>query len=135
MMAGLLFGINTRIFKQGLLVVSFLGMSASLYILANTQSVFWMIMMNFTIGLSFRTFIPYLLNLANQVDDGTGEKRTALLLVGFNIGSAFAPVTINLFSKLLHLTTVKSIYLMEALIVLIIAIATCIHVCYKKYKI
>lgn len=135
MMAGLLFGINTRIFKQWLLVVSFLGMSVSLYVLANTQSVFWMIMMNFTIGLSFRTFIPYLLNLANQVDDGMGERRTALLLVGFNIGSAFAPVTINLFSKLLHLSTVKSIYLMEAFIVLIIAIATGVHVCYKQYKI
>ena len=122
MLAGLLFGRNMQLFKDWLLPLAFSGLSLSLFFLANSQQVWLVFLFNFTTGLCFRTFIPFLLNKANQTSDGSGEKRTALLLAAFNIGSAFAPISIRLLQHLLGLRTVRGIYQAEALLVFLIAV-------------
>ena len=122
MLAGLLFGRNMQLFKDWLLPLAFSGLSLSLFFLANSQQVWLVILFNFTTGLCFRTFIPFLLNKANQTSDGSGEKRTALLLAAFNIGSAFAPISIRRLQHLLGLQTVRGIYQAEALLVFLIAV-------------
>lgn len=134
MLAGLLFGCHVRIFKEWLLPVAFSGLSLSLFILANSQSVLPMMVINFFIGLCFRTFMPYLLNLANQVKDGSGERRTSLLLIGFNIGSAMTPVTIKMLENMLNLRQIKDIYLVESALVALIVVATLALVIASKWK-
>ena len=135
MLAGLLFGRNMQIFKDWLLPLAFSGLSVSLFFLANSQQVWLVILLNFTIGLCFRTFIPFLLNKANQTSDGSGEKRTALLLAAFNIGSAFAPISIRLLQHLLSLQTVKDVYQAEAFFVLLIAVGAGLVTFYSRKNI
>ncbi|MGZ7278091.1 MFS transporter, partial [Streptococcus pyogenes] len=77
MSAGLLFGRNMQLFKEWLLPIAFSGLSLSLFLLANSRQVWMVLVLNFFIGLCFRTFMPFLLNKANQSSDGGGEKRTA----------------------------------------------------------
>ena len=93
-----------------------------------------MILLNFTIGLCFRTFIPFLLNKANQASDGGGEKRTALLLAAFNIGSAFAPVSIRFLQKLFNLQAIREVYLTEAILVMLIAVGAGLLTLHSKVK-
>ena len=135
MLAGLLFGRNMQIFKDWLLPLAFSGLSVSLFFLANSQQVWLVFLLNFTIGLCFRTFIPFLLNKANQTSDGSGEKRTALLLAAFNIGSAFAPISIRLLQHLLSLQTVKDVYQAEAFFVLLIAVGAGLVTFYSRKNI
>ena len=135
MIAGLIFGRNMQIFKDWLLPLAFSGLSLSLFFLANSQQVWLVILLNFTIGLCFRTFIPFLLNKANQTSDGSGEKRTALLLAAFNIGSAFAPISIRLLQHLLGLQTVRDVYQAEAFLVLLIAVGAGLVTFYSRKNI
>ncbi len=134
MLAGLLFGRNMQLFKDWLLPLAFSGLSLSLFFLANSQQVWLVILFNFTTGLCFRTFIPFLLNKANQTSDGSGEKRTALLLAAFNIGSAFAPISIRLLQHLLGLQTVRGVYQAEALLVFLIAVGAGLLTLRSKIK-
>ena len=134
MLAGLLFGRNMQLFKDWLLPLAFSGLSLSLFFLANSQQVWLVILFNFTTGLCFRTFIPFLLNKANQTSDGSGEKRTALLLAAFNIGSAFAPISIRLLQHLLGLQTVRGVYQAEALLVFLIAVGAGVLTLRSKIK-
>lgn len=132
MSAGLLFGRNMQLFKEWLLPIAFSGLSLSLFLLANSQQVWMVLVLNFFIGLCFRTFMPFLLNKANQSSDGGGEKRTALLLAGFNVGSALAPVSIRIMQNLLSLRYVKDIYLTESLLLTIIAIGAILATIFSK---
>lgn len=134
MLAGLLFGRNMQLFKDWLLPLAFSGLSLSLFFLANSQQAWLVILLNFTIGLCFRTFIPFLLNKANQASDGGGEKRTALLLAAFNIGSAFAPVSIRFLQKLFNLQAIREVYLTEAILVMLIAVGAGLLTLHSKVK-
>lgn len=122
--AGFLFGRAEALFKEWLLPLAFSLLALSLVGLALFQQVWLIMLMCLLAGLAFRTFIPFLLNRANQVKDGSGEGRTSLLLAGFNIGSAFAPVSVRLLQTAFSLPTVATIYLAEALLVLLIAAVT-----------
>jgi len=124
--SGFLFGRAEAFFKQWLLPLAFSLLALSLLGLALTHQVWLLMLMCLLSGLSFRTFIPFLLNRANQVTDGSGEQRTSLLLAGFNIGSAFAPVSVRLLQNLFQLKTVSSIYLVEAGLVFLLALLTLI---------
>ncbi|MET3558529.1 MFS family permease [Streptococcus rupicaprae] len=124
MSAGLLFGKAVLLFKHWLLPLALAGMGLSLLSLGLTKSLALVMLCNITIGLSFRSFIPYLMNLANQVSDGSGERRTALLLMGFNIGSAFAPVSIKILQNVLYLKEVKAIYLVEGVFLCLLALGS-----------
>ncbi|MGT2756622.1 MFS transporter [Streptococcus ovuberis] len=134
MSAGLLFGKSIQLFKQWLLPVALTGMGVSLLCLGLTRNLSLVLLSNIAIGLAFRSFVPYLMNLANQVSDGSGERRTALLLMGFNIGSAFAPVSIKVLQNMLHLKEVKSIYLVEGLFLCFLAIGSFALMVIKNQK-
>lgn len=122
MAAGFLFGRAESLLGNWLLPLAFTGLSLSLLGLALGHQAWVAMLMCLLAGLSFRTFVPFLLSRANQVEDGSGERRTSLLLAGFNIGSAFAPVSVRLLQMLLSLDQVAGIFLVEATLVLVIAL-------------
>ncbi|MEY8461851.1 MFS transporter [Streptococcus merionis] len=133
MSAGFLFGKARLFFKEWLLPVSFALLGLSLLGLALTDQIWVMLVCIFLIGLAFRTFVPYLLDLANQVSDNSGERRTSLLLMAFNIGLAFAPVTLNFIQRIFHFNYISHIFIAESLMVFVIAIGASFY-SFKSFR-
>lgn len=124
MIAGVLFGSIVLRTKKWTLPISFFVLGASLFMIALSKNLMSISFAVIVCGFSFRTFIPYLFNEVNQEKNGNSEKSTSLLLIGFNVGAAFAPVSISLFGKLLPTKENTGLFLAEGIIMMLLAFST-----------
>ncbi|CRH22722.1 MFS transporter [Carnobacterium maltaromaticum] len=122
MLAGFLFGRTLTFTKSWTVAISFLGLGISLFIIAYSQTIIWISIASIFCGFSFRTFVPYLFNEVNQNQAGNSERDTALLLIGFNLGAAFTPMSIALLERIIPFKDSSGIFFTEGLIMFLLAI-------------
>ena len=122
MLAGFLFGRTLTFTKNWTVAISFLGLGISLFIIAYSQTIIWISIASIFCGFSFRTFVPYLFNEVNQNQAGNSERDTALLLIGFNLGAAFTPMSIALLERIIPFKDSSGIFFTEGLIMFLLAI-------------
>lgn len=124
MLAGVIFGRLVTVTKEWTLTISFLGLGIAMWIIAYSNSVMITAIASLLCGFSFRIFIPYLFNQVNQTQKSHSERNTSILLIGFNIGAAFAPISISFIQQLLSLNNQASIFVTEGVIMFVLAIGT-----------
>lgn len=135
MTAGFLFGPIYTVTKQWTLPLAFFVMSIGMLMIGFSNQV-WLTGLGAMIcGFSFRTFIPYLFNQTNSRSGQKAAFRTSLLLVGFNLGSAFSPYGIALIESVSNFSTIRGIFFSEAILLLILAIITVGIVFWKRERI
>lgn len=134
MTAGASFGSIVTITKKWTLPLSFIVLSFSMFMIAYSQNLVSISFAVLLCGFSFRTFIPYLFNEVNQDSNGNSEKSTSLLLIGFNIGAAFAPISISLLGNILPSKENTDIFMAEGMIMILLAFCTVISTITKKQK-
>lgn len=132
MTAGMLFGTIVTITKQWTLPISFLILGISMFMIAFSQNLVSISFAVLICGFSFRTFIPYLFNEVNQDTKGNSEKSTSLLLIGFNIGAAFAPISISILGNILSLNENTDIFIAEGSIMILLSLGTLFSIVRKK---
>ncbi|MGM0217314.1 MFS transporter [Enterococcus sp. AZ126] len=132
MTAGMLFGTIVTITKQWTLPISFLTLGISMFMIAFSQNLVSISFAVLICGFSFRTFIPYLFNEVNQDTKGNSEKSTSLLLIGFNIGAAFAPISISILGNILSLNENTDIFIAEGSIMILLSLGTLFSIVRKK---
>ncbi|MGY3778751.1 MFS transporter [Isobaculum melis] len=135
MTAGALFGSIVTLTKKRTLPISFFVLGISMFMIAFAQNLVSVSFAAILCGFSFRTFIPYLFNEVNQDTKGNSEKSTSLLLIGFNIGAAFAPISISILGNILPSKENTDIFIAEGIIMLLLAFGTTISIIKKKQKI
>lgn len=124
MAAGFSFGQVFQLTKHWTMPVAFLVMSGAMLLIGLSNSVLLTGIGAMICGFSFRTFIPYLFNQINNGPAHQAAFRTSLLLVGFNIGSAFSPYGIALIDSLSLFGTIRGTFFSEALILFCLALLT-----------
>lgn len=117
MTAGLLFGRTVHFLKKWTISVSFIGMSIAMLLLATAPNMIVASIAVVTCGLSFRTFVPYVINEVNQ-NSTNAEANTSMLLIFFNVGTAFTPITLSLVQKAFPLLNQSGLFYGEALLML-----------------
>ncbi|MFV0559028.1 MAG: MFS transporter [Enterococcus sp.] len=131
MVAGMLFGRIFLVFKQQSLVIAFGLLAIAMFLFAFSQTLVMAIIAALLCGFGFRTFIPYLFNEVNQQSDES-ERNTAILLIAFNLGVAFSPISIAIFQGILPILNDAGLFIGEG--VLMLLIATIIGITNKKRK-
>ncbi len=131
MVAGMLFGRIFLVFKQQSLVIAFGLLAIAMFLFAFSQTLVMAIIAALLCGFGFRTFIPYLFNEVNQQSDES-ERNTAILLIVFNLGAAFSPISIAIFQGILPILNDAGLFIGEG--VLMLLIATIIGITNKKRK-
>lgn len=121
MTAGMFFGKTVRILKKRTISVSFICMSVAMLLLAIAPNMLIASIAVIICGLSFRTFIPYVFNKINQ-SSKNAEVNTSKLLIFFNIGTAFTPITISLLQKAFPFLNQSGLFYGEALLMLVLAL-------------
>ncbi len=120
MLAGILFGRLVIVTKKWTLPLAFVGLALSMFLTAFAPNIIVASIAAILCGLAFRTFIPYLFNEVNQQSDNA-EKSTSILLMAFNLGAAFAPITIAVFQQLLPVLNQQGLFIGEGILMLILA--------------
>lgn len=121
MLAGFLFGRIHRWMKHYILPVAFLGFAFSLLLIGFSSTLLTTSIAVTLSGFSFRLVVPYLFNAINQDRTGRATRNTSLLLVGFNLGAAFAPLGVSLIEKVSFIPGTAGIFLFEAVVLLLLA--------------
>lgn len=127
----MLFGRIFLVFKQQSLVIAFGLLAIAMFLFAFSQTMVMSIIAAILCGFGFRTFIPYLFNEINQQSDGA-ERNTAILLIVFNLGAAFSPISIAFFQGILLILSDAGLFIGEGLLMLLIA--TIIGITNKRRK-
>ncbi|MGG5341389.1 MFS transporter [Enterococcus sp. AZ192] len=135
MIAGFLFGPIFSVTKQWTLPLSFLMMSLAMLVIGLSDRV-WITGIGAMIcGFAFRTFIPYIFNRVNNDSGQKAASRMSLLLVGFNLGSAFSPYGIALIERISNFLSIRGIFFLEAVLLLLLAVITIGNIFWKRIRI
>lgn len=134
MSAGFLFGKTLNVLKKYIVPVSFTLMGTSLLIIGLSNSVFVTAIGAILCGFSFRTFIPYLFNKVNSSPSINAGLSTSLLLVGFNLGSAFSPYGIAIIERLNIFGSIRGVFYTEAIILFVFAATGLVFISLKGIR-
>ncbi|MDA3972762.1 MFS transporter [Enterococcus thailandicus] len=134
MSAGFLFGKTLNLLKKYIVPVSFSFMGLALLIMGLSNSVLVTALGAILCGFSFRTFIPYLFNKVNSSPSINPGLATSLLLVGFNLGSAFSPYGIAIIERLNIFGSIRGIFYTEAIILFVFAIVGLVFISISSMK-
>lgn len=118
MIAGFMFGTIFKITKSYTLPIVFLVMSFAMCIIGASNSILLTGISAIICGFAFRIFIQDLFNKVNSASSSNGSFTTSLLLVGFNLGSAFSPYGIVLIEKFLDNSSIRNIFYFEGILLL-----------------
>lgn len=128
MMAGFMFGNVFKITRKYTLPIAFLVMSVAMFMIGLSNSVLLTGVSAVICGFAFRTFIPYLFNKVNSASSSNAGFTTALLLVGFNLGSALSPYTMAIIENLLGNGSIRNIFYFEGAILLLFSFVGGVYV-------
>ena len=121
MIAGIIFGRLVVSLKHWTLPTTFASLALAMFLIAAASDMFTASLAAVIGGLSFRTFIPYLFNAVNQ-QVASSEKNTSILLIAFNLGTAFAPVTIALFQRIFPVLENAGLFIGEGIVMFLLAV-------------
>jgi MFS family permease len=124
MSAGFLFGRVFKVTKHWTMPFAFLLMGLAMALIGFSDRVLVTGIGAMICGFSFRTFIPYLFNQVNNGSAHQAVRRTSLLLVAFNFGSAFSPYGIAMIDSLSEFSSIRGTFFSEAILLLLLAAIT-----------
>ncbi|WP_314062096.1 MFS transporter [uncultured Vagococcus sp.] len=123
MVAGFLFSPVVARLKAWTLPLAFIGLSLAMLLIALSTNLVTASLAVVLCGISFRTFVPYIFNEVNQPTNN-GKKNTSVLLIAFNLGAAFAPISIAIFYRLLPNLSQSGLFISEALMMCLLAVGS-----------
>ena len=130
MVAGFFFGKLFTWLGQRIVSLSIAGMAAMLILLAFSNTLWLVYLCGGMTGFFFRLFVPYVFNSVNQAKFNQ-EKRTAILLITFNLGAALSPIVIGALQAVLPAITNNRLFLFEGIL---LGCLLGIRLCQKKFS-
>lgn len=133
MISGFLFGKVYNKIHNFILPVGFSIVALAMFIIGYANSLQLIILAGFLVGFGFRVMMPCLTNIINNSNLQNKALSTSLLLVAYNLGSAFAPYGSLIIQKLSWTNNLRGIFYIDCIGFLFLALITLIVNLVKKF--
>ncbi len=115
MISGFLFGKMYKIFKNYIMSVGFTITALAMFIIGISNTSWMTVLGGFLVGFGFRVMMPCLTNIVNSSHLKNPTLATSLLLVAYNLGSAFAPYGSMLIQKFSWTSDLRGIFYVDGI--------------------
>ena len=115
MISGFLFGKMYNIFKNYIMSVGFTITALAMFIIGISNASWMTVLGGFLIGFGFRVMMPCLTNIVNSSHLKNPTLATSLLLVAYNLGSAFAPYGSMLIQKFSWTSDLRGVFYVDGI--------------------
>ena len=115
MISGFLFGKMYNIFKNYIMSVGFTITALAMFIIGNSNTSWMTVLGGFLVGFGFRVMMPCLTNIVNSSHLKNPTLATSLLLVAYNLGSAFAPYGSMLIQKFSWTSDLRGVFYVDGI--------------------
>lgn len=134
MISGFLFGKLYKILKNYILSVGFIITAIAMIIIGLSHTVWMSVLGGFLVGFGFRVMMPTLTHIVNSSHLKNPTLATSLLLVAYNLGSAFAPYGSMLIQKLSWTEGLRGIFYVDGIGFMILALIVGVVVTIQIFK-
>lgn len=131
MISGFLFGKMYKLFKNYIMSVGFTITALAMFIIGISNTSWMTVLGGFLVGFGFRVMMPCLTNIVNSSHLKNPTLATSLLLVAYNLGSAFAPYGSMLIQKLSWTSDLRGVFYVDGIGFICLAL---IVFCVNKVK-
>lgn len=115
MISGFLFGKMYNIFKNYIMSVGFMITALAMFIIGISNASWMTVLGGFLVGFGFRVMMPCLTNIVNSSHLKNPTLATSLLLVAYNLGSAFAPYGSMLIQKFSWTSDLRGVFYVDGI--------------------
>lgn len=115
MISGFLFGKMYNIFKNYIMSVGFMITALAMFIIGISNTSWMTVLGGFLVGFGFRVMMPCLTNIVNSSHLKNPTLATSLLLVAYNLGSAFAPYGSMLIQKFSWTSDLRGVFYVDGI--------------------
>ncbi len=115
MISGFLFGKMYKIFKNYIMSVGFTITALAMFIIGISNTSWMTVLGGFLVGFGFRVMMPCLTNIVNSSHLKNPTLATSLLLVAYNLGSAFAPYGSMLIQKFSWTSDLRGVFYVDGI--------------------
>lgn len=115
MISGFLFGKMYNIFKNYIMSVGFTITAFAMFIIGISNTSWMTVLGGFLVGFGFRVMMPCLTNIVNSSHLKNPTLATSLLLVAYNLGSAFAPYGSMLIQKFSWTSDLRGVFYVDGI--------------------
>lgn len=115
MISGFLFGKMYNIFKNYIMSVGFTITALAMFIIGISNASWMTVLGGFLVGFGFRVMMPCLTNIVNSSHLKNPTLATSLLLVAYNLGSAFAPYGSMLIQKFSWTSDLRGVFYVDGI--------------------
>lgn len=115
MISGFLFGKMYKIFKNYIMFVGFTITALAMFIIGISNTSWMTVLGGFLVGFGFRVMMPCLTNIVNSSHLKNPTLATSLLLVAYNLGSAFAPYGSMLIQKFSWTSDLRGVFYVDGI--------------------
>lgn len=122
MISGFIFGKMYNIFKNYIMCVGFLITALAMFIIGTSHTTWMTVCGGFLVGFGFRVMMPTLTNIVNSSHLKNPTLATSLLLVAYNLGSAFAPYGSLIIQKLSWTSDLRGVFFVDGLGFVLLAV-------------
>ena len=138
MISGFIFGKLYKILKNYIISVGFIITAMAMILIGFADTVWMCVLGGFLVGFGFRVMMPCLTHIVNSSHLKNPTLATSLLLVAYNLGSAFAPYGSMLIQKLSWTQGLRGVFYVDAIgfmiLALLVGIALSVQTLHKKMK-
>ena len=132
MVSGFLFGKIYRIIRNYILSLGFAITAIAMFIIGISENVWLTVLGGFLVGFGFRVMMPCLTNIVNSSDIKNPALATSLLLVAYNLGSAFAPYGSMIIQRLSWTSDLRGVFYVDGIAFLLLSLLICIILVFQK---
>lgn len=115
MISGFLFGKMYKIFKNYIMSVGFTITALAMFIIGISNTSWMTVLGGFLVGFGFRVKMPCLTNIVNSSHLKNPTLATSLLLVAYNLGSAFAPYGSMIIQKFSWTNDLRGVFYVDGI--------------------
>lgn len=115
MISGFLFGKMYKIFKNYIMSVGFTITALAMFIIGISNTSWMTVLGGFLVGFGFRVMMPCLTNIVNSSHLKNPTLATSLLLVAYNLGSAFAPYGSMIIQKFSWTNDLRGVFYVDGI--------------------
>ena len=115
MISGFLFGKMYKLFKNYIMSVGFTITALAMFIIGISNTSWMTVLGGFLVGFGFRVMMPCLTNIVNSSHLKNPTLATSLLLVAYNLGSAFAPYGSMIILKFSWTSDLRGIFYVDGI--------------------
>lgn len=115
MISGFLFGKMYELFKNYIMSVGFTITALAMFIIGISNTSWMTVLGGFLVGFGFRVMMPCLTNIVNSSHLKNPTLATSLLLVAYNLGSAFAPYGSMIILKFSWTSDLRGIFYVDGI--------------------